>query len=99
MTIQNNDLNGCGTSKQEGYTMSYRCGDYCAAVTFDDRDCASVVSNVASFLVGCGFSPSNVIECMASTAKDLEAPWKGEISDIDPVIARKWDLFEAVENA
>lgn len=86
---------GIGPGLSQGYTFSYRCGDYVTTVAFDDRDCGSVISNVANFLLGCGFSPNNVIECMADTSENLDSAWRVRSTEIDPEIARKWDLFES----
>lgn len=81
----------------QGYTLSYRCGDYVTTVAFDDHDCGSVISNVANFLLGCGFSPNNVIECMAETSENLDSAWRIRSTEIDPEIAKKWNLFESSE--
>lgn len=90
---------GISPSLHQGYTLSYRCGDYVTTIAFDDRDCSSVISNVANFLLGCGFSPNNVIECMADTSENLDSAWRVRSTEIDPEIARKWDLFESSEVA
>jgi len=97
--METNVNHGISPSLQQGYILSYRCGDYCTIVSFDDRDCGSVISSVASFLLGCGFSPSNVIECMAETAENLDSAWNTRSTEIDPEIARKWNLFESSEVA
>lgn len=99
LTMETNANHGISPGLNEGYTLSYRCGDYVTTVTFDDRDCGSVVSNVASFLLGCGFSPNNVIECMAEASENLDSAWRIRSTEIDPEIARKWDLFESSEVA
>jgi hypothetical protein len=97
--MKNNANHGIGSNLNQGYTLSYRCGNYCTTVTFDDRDCSSVVSSMASFLLGCSFSPSNVIDCMAEVSENLDSAWSGPEAEIDPEIARKWNLFESSQNA
>lgn len=100
MNALTNDSNRSGNDGQEGYTFSYCCGDYRTSSSFDDRDCMSVLSNIANFLLGCGFSPNNVIDCMAETAESLDAAWRDSTAPaIDPAIMRKWDLYEAAEDA
>jgi hypothetical protein len=99
MTTQDNAHNRRSADQQEGFTMSYRCGSYYTTATFDDRDCSSVVANMASFLAGCGFSPSNVIDCMAETAENLEAAWRDRPVTIDDELMKKWNLYESEENA
>ncbi len=97
--MKTNANHGISSSLDQGYSLSYRCGDYCTTVSFDDRDCNSVISSVASFLLGCGFSPCNVIECMAEVSENLDSAWNTRSKEIDPEIARKWALFESLEDA
>ena len=103
-----NDFNAddrCDTGNEEGFAMFYRCGDYRTSVTFDGGDCHSVVANIVNFLLGCGFSPNNVIDCMAESAASLEDAWFGAGSldsawfathpaNMDEEILEKWDLSE-----
>jgi hypothetical protein len=89
------DLNGTGG--QEGFTMSYRCGDYRTTVAFDGGNCHSVVANIVNFLLGCGFSPNNVIDCMAESAESLEDAWFApHPASMDQELLRKWNLDEVL---
>jgi hypothetical protein len=91
-----NDSNAddrCDASSEERFTLSYRCGDYRATVTFDNSDCPSVISNVANFLLGCGFSPNNIIECMAESAASLDDAWLTKRpAKMDQELIHKWNL-------
>jgi hypothetical protein len=93
-----NDFNAddrCDTGNEEGFAMFYRCGDYRTNVTFDSGDCHSVVANIVNFLLGCGFSPNNVIDCMAESAVSLEDAWLNpQPANMDEEILEKWDLSE-----
>jgi hypothetical protein len=93
-----NDSNAddrCDTGNEEGFAMFYRCGDYRTNVTFDSGDCHSVVANIVNFLLGCGFSPNNVIDCMAESAASLEDAWfNPQPASMDEEILRKWHLSE-----
>jgi hypothetical protein len=93
-----NDSNAddrCDTGNEEGFAMFYRCGDYRTNVTFDSGDCHSVVANIVNFLLGCGFSPNNVIDCMAESAASLEDAWfAGHPANMDEEILEKWNLSE-----
>jgi hypothetical protein len=83
------------TGHEEGFTMLYRCGDYRTSLAFCNGGCHEVVSNVVSFLLGCGFSPNNIIDCMAENAENLEVAWftpRG--AAVDKEMARKWGLEE-----
>jgi hypothetical protein len=77
--------------------MFYRCGDYRTNVTFDSGDCHSVVANIVNFLLGCGFSPNNVIDCMAESAASLEDAWfNAQPANMDEELLRKWNLDEVL---
>jgi hypothetical protein len=93
-----NDSNAddrCDTGNEEGFAMFYRCGDYRTNVTFDSGDCHSVVANIVNFLLGCGFSPHNVIDCMAESAENLEDAWfNPQPANMHEDILKKWDLSE-----
>jgi len=95
-----NDSNAddwCDASSEEGFALSYRCGDYRATVAFDSSDCPSVISNVANFLLGCGFSPNNIVECMAESAASLEDAWFNmKPPNMHKDIVEKWNLSEKV---
>ena len=95
-----NDSNAddrCDVGNEEGFAMFYRCGDYRANVTFDSGDCHSVVANIVNFLLGCGFSPNNVIDCMAESAASLEDAWFTERpASIHKDILDKWHLSEKI---
>ena len=85
----------CRASDEEGFTMLYRCGDYHTSLAFSNGDCHSVVANIINFLLGCGFSPNNVIDCMAESAEMLEEAWfTPRVASIDKEMARKWKLEE-----
>jgi hypothetical protein len=85
------------TGGQEGFTMLYRCGDYRTTVAFDGSDCHSVVANIVNFLLGCGFSPNNIIDCMAQSATDLEHAWFTlHRARMDEELLRKWNLDEGL---
>lgn len=86
----------CDTGNEEGFAMFYRCGDYRANVTFDSGDCHSVVANIVNFLLGCGFSPNNIIDCMAESAAGLEDAWfTTRPANIHKDILKKWNLEES----
>ena len=93
-----NDSNAddrCDVGNEEGFAMSYRCGNYHTNVAFDSGDCHSVVANIVNFLLGCGFSPNNVIDCMAESAASLEEAWfNAQPANMDEEILRKWHLSE-----
>ena len=95
-----NDSNAddrCDVGNQEGFAMFYRCGDYRTNVTFDSGDCHSVVANIVNFLLGCGFSPNNVIDCMAESAESLEEAWfNTEPANMHKDILEKWNLSEKI---
>ena len=91
-----NDSNAddlCDVGNEEGFAMFYRCGDYRTSLTFDSGDCHSVVANIVNFLLGCGFSPNNVIDCMAESAASLEDAWfTAEPANMHNDILEKWNL-------
>lgn len=86
----------CDVGNEEGFAMFYRCGDYRTNVTFDSGDCHSVVANIVNFLLGCGFSPNNIIDCMAESAASLEDAWfTTRPANIHKDILEKWNLEES----
>ena len=102
-----NDFNAddrCDAGNEEGFAMFYRCGDYRTNVAFDSGDCRSVVANIVNFLLGCGFSPNNIIDCMAESAASLESEqspppsldawFNTEPANMHEDILEKWHLSE-----
>lgn len=80
---------------REGFTLAYVCDSYDAVVAFSDQDCSSIISNIVSFLISCGYAPATVIDCMAETAENLDIAWgtgKKMSEEIDPEIVTKWRL-------
>jgi hypothetical protein len=80
-------------SQQEGFSFSYYCGDYKTSVAFSEGDCDQVVRNFFYFMLGSGFTPSNVTERMVAIGEEhAEANLSRPL--VDPEIANKWNIQE-----
>lgn len=93
----NHDFDRSNPEPKDGFTLSYRVGDYCSTIEFDKDICEDVMSNIFHFLLSCGFSPRNVIDAMSSVAEDTDSAWFNFHKTMDPEISEKWGLEQESE--
>jgi hypothetical protein len=60
---------------KDGFAIKYRIGDYMNYLRFNDTTAQRSISNIAIFLIGCGFGRSAVIQGLRDAADQMESDW------------------------
>lgn len=59
---------------RDGFTIKFKVGNFKSLAQFTDGPIDGVVSNIALFLLGCGFSRAAIVTGFRQAADSLESP-------------------------